>query len=225
MTDFAPTLQSWFTEFLIGQRRCEPQHHRGLPRLHAPTPALCPPAPWRPTSPTRSRPPRRSNHRRVLGNARAQRHASVATRNARLAAIHSMFSYASFRHPEHAELIARVLAIPSKTACRTVVVYLDDSEVDAVLAAPDRRTWSGQRDHAWLLLMITTGIRVGELVGLCRLDCRRGDPLTSSSPARGASRGSSPSTGPSRPPLPIGLGPTPHHPRRRCSPPGDAAGR
>ncbi len=105
-----------------------------------------------------------------------QRHASVATRNARLAAIHSMFSYASFRHPEHAELIARVLAIPSKTACQTVVVYLDDTEVDAVLAAPDRRTWTGQRDHAWLLLMITTGIRVGEFVSLCRLDLSTGRP-------------------------------------------------
>ena len=56
------------------------------------------------------------------------------------------------------------------------MVYLDDTEVDAVLAAPDRRTWSGQRDHAWLLLMITTGIRVGELVNLSRLDLSTGRP-------------------------------------------------
>jgi integrase/recombinase XerD len=99
-----------------------------------------------------------------------ERNASIATRNARLAAIHSLFSYSSFRHPEHAELIARVLAIPTKTAPRTQVVYLDDAEVDALLAAPDRRTWAGQRDHAWLLLMITTGIRVGERIGLRRSD-------------------------------------------------------
>ena len=105
-----------------------------------------------------------------------KRHASVATRNARLAAVHSLFSYSSFRHPEHAELIARVLAIPSKATSRSGVVYLDDAEVDAFLAAPDRQSWSGQRDHAWLLLMITTGIRVGELVNLRRSDLCAGRP-------------------------------------------------
>ncbi len=47
-----------------------------------------------------------------------QRHAGVATRNARLAAIHSLFSYAAFRQPEHAEQIARVLAIPTKSTAR-----------------------------------------------------------------------------------------------------------
>jgi integrase/recombinase XerD len=105
-----------------------------------------------------------------------ERHVSAATRNARLAAIHSLFSYASFRHPEHAELIARVLAIPTKAASRTTVVYLNDDEVEAVLAAPDRRTWSGQRDHTWLLLMITTGIRVSELTDLRRHDLASGRP-------------------------------------------------
>jgi integrase len=104
------------------------------------------------------------------------RHVSVATRNARLAAIRSLFAYASFRHPEHAELIARVLAIPAKTTSRVQVTYLHDPEIDALLAAPDRDTWTGRRDHAWLLLMITTGIRVGELVGLRRSDASIGRP-------------------------------------------------
>ncbi|MDQ2727192.1 MAG: hypothetical protein M3Y91_04860 [Actinomycetota bacterium] len=64
-----------------------------------------------------------------------ERGASIATRNARLAAVHSLFTYASFRHPDHAELVVRVLAIPTKTASRTQVVYLDDTEVEGICLA------------------------------------------------------------------------------------------
>ncbi len=116
------------------------------------------------------RAPRRHYRLRVLEHARSRARRQCCPRNARLAAIHSLFAYASFRRPEHAELIARVLAIPAKTTRKAQVVYLDDTEVDALLSAPDRHAWSGQRDHTRLLLMITTGIRVGELVGLQRSD-------------------------------------------------------
>lgn len=92
------------------------------------------------------------------------------TRNARLAAIHSLFSHAALRHPEHAELIARVLAIPFKNGQQNVVSYLDDAEVDALLAGPDRSTWSGRRDHLLLLLMVTTGMRVSEVTSLVHAD-------------------------------------------------------
>ncbi|MHB8431697.1 MAG: tyrosine-type recombinase/integrase [Acidimicrobiales bacterium] len=176
MTVLAPTLQSWFTDYLIGQRGASANTiaaYRDCMRLllryaherHGTQPAQLDLA--------------QLDDQTIAGfldMLEQQRNASASTRNARLAAIHSLFSYASFRHPEHAELIARVLAIPIKTATRTGVVYLDDAEVDAVLAAPDRQQWSGQRDHAWLLLMITTGIRVGELVSLCRLDVSTGRP-------------------------------------------------
>jgi site-specific recombinase XerD len=37
---------------------------------------------------------------------------SVRTRNTRLTAIRSLFRYAALRHPEHAEVIQHVLAIP-----------------------------------------------------------------------------------------------------------------
>lgn len=70
------------------------------------------------------------------------------TRNARLAAIRSLYRFASLRHPEHAELIARVLAIPSKRTKRPVVCYLTRTEIDALLGAPDRSSWLGRRDHA-----------------------------------------------------------------------------
>jgi site-specific recombinase XerD len=88
------------------------------------------------------------------------------TRNARLAAIRSMFAYAALRHPEHAETIARVLAIPAKKFDRALVTWLTEPEVDALLAAPDKATWAGRRDHAMLALDAQTGLRVSELTGL-----------------------------------------------------------
>lgn len=99
-----------------------------------------------------------------------QRGNSARTRNARLAAIHSLFSHAALRHPEHAELIAHVLAIPFKRSQQTVVSYLDDLEVEALLATPDRSSWTGRRDHLLLLLMVTTGLRVSEVTSLARAD-------------------------------------------------------
>ena len=96
------------------------------------------------------------------------------TRNARLAAIHSMFRFAALRHPEHAGLIARVLAVPAKRFERAIVSYLTAEEVDALLAAPDRGRWIGRRDHALLTLAIQTGLRVSELTGLSRGDVQLG---------------------------------------------------
>jgi site-specific recombinase XerD len=95
---------------------------------------------------------------------------SIRTRNARLAAIHSMFSYAALRHPEHAALIARVLAIPAKRADKALVTWLTDDEADALLAAPDRATRTGRRDHAMLHLAVITGLRVSELTALTTAD-------------------------------------------------------
>lgn len=94
------------------------------------------------------------------------RHNSVATRNARLSAIRSLFRYAALRHPEHAELIQRVLAMPAKRSDQNVVCYLTPDEIDALLAAPDRTTWLGRRDHALLLLAVQTGLRVSEITNL-----------------------------------------------------------
>ena len=94
---------------------------------------------------------------------------SVRTRNARLAAIHSLFGFAALRHPEHADDISRVLAIPAKRGDHTIVTYLTDTEVQALLAAPNRETRTGRRDHAMLCLAIQTGLRASELTSLtCR---------------------------------------------------------
>jgi integrase/recombinase XerD len=91
---------------------------------------------------------------------------SARTRNNRLAAIHSLYRYAALRHPEHAQTIARVMAIPTKRYQHEGVSYLDLAEIKALLRAPDRSRWLGRRDHALLLTMIQTGVRVSELTTL-----------------------------------------------------------
>ncbi len=91
---------------------------------------------------------------------------SPRTRNNRLAAIHSFYRYAALRHPEHAHTIARVLEIPTKRYERNNISYLDNQEIDALLAGPDRTTWLGRRDYALLLTAIQTGVRVSELTAV-----------------------------------------------------------
>ena len=97
-----------------------------------------------------------------------QRGLSVRSRNLRLAAIHSFFRYAAFEMPAHAAQIQRVLAIPSKRFTRKQVSFLNREEVDALLAAPDMGTWSGRRDHAFILTAVQTGLRVSEMTALKR---------------------------------------------------------
>src|SRR4029077_12696171 len=56
----------------------------------------------------------------------------------------------------------RVRAVSSKKAPRALVMYLERAEMDAVLAAPDRTTAQGRRDHALLLFLYNTGARADE---------------------------------------------------------------
>jgi integrase/recombinase XerD len=109
-----------------------------------------------------------------LDHLQAERGNSVRTRNARLAAIHSLFRFAALAHPEHAQSIARVLAIPPKRFDRALVTYLTESELDALLASCDQTSWTGRRDHAMLLLLAQTGLRISELIGLTRADVHLG---------------------------------------------------
>ena len=99
---------------------------------------------------------------------------SARTRNARLAAIHSLFSYAALRHPEHAAVIQRVLAIPTARIQRNIVSWLDPTEADALLDACDQETRTGRRDHAMFTLAIQTGLRISELIGLTVADIHTG---------------------------------------------------
>ena len=99
------------------------------------------------------------NREKIHGN-------SARTRNARLAAIHSFFRYLALNEPQYSDLIQRVLAIPSKRYAKKSVEFLTHDEVDAILAEPDQRNWSGRRDRAIILLAAQTGLRVSELIGL-----------------------------------------------------------
>jgi len=95
----------------------------------------------------------------VRGNA-------AKTRNLRLTAIRSLFTFASLRHPEHANTIARVLAIPPKRHQQRTISYLSAPEAAALINAPDGARWEGRRDRTLLTLAIYTGLRVSELTGL-----------------------------------------------------------
>ena len=105
-----------------------------------------------------------------LDHLEKQRGLSVRSRNLRLTAIHSFFRYIAFELPTHSAQIQRVLAIPNKRFTRALVRFLTRAEVDALLAAPDRSTWFGRRDHAFILMAVQTGLRLSEITGSTRDD-------------------------------------------------------
>ena len=109
-----------------------------------------------------------------LADLEQERGVGARSRNLRHSAIRSFFQYAVFESPGHASLIQRVLAIPSKRCTRKQVCHLTREEVEALLAAPDRSTWSGRRDHVLLLLAVQTGLRLSEMTGLRTTDVRLG---------------------------------------------------
>ncbi len=101
-----------------------------------------------------------------LDHLQADRHNSARSRNTRLAALRSLFRYAALRHPEHAELIGQVLAIPQKRFDKTTVSFLDAEDVRALLGAADIGRWEGRRDRTLIALAVQTGLRLSELIGL-----------------------------------------------------------
>ena len=166
MSDLAPTLQMFFTQRLLGELQASPHTvaaYRDTFRLllgfttarlgKAPSQLLLTELDVTVID-------------AFLNHLEQDRGNSVRTRNARLAAIHSLFRFAELRHPDHIHMIQRVLAIPTKRQQRTEVSFLTPTEVDALLAAPDRTMRIGRRDHALLVLAVQTGLRVSELVGL-----------------------------------------------------------
>ena len=158
-----------------------------------------------------------------LSHLEDQRETGSATRNARLAAIHSLFKYAAPKAPEHAAVISQVLAIPPRRRERAIVSYLTAEEIDALVAAPDRETWHGRRDHALLLLDVQTGLRVSELTGLTRQDIHLGAGPHVRCHGKGRKDRATPS--PPRPSRSCGPGSPSSAPAppARCSPPGPAA--
>ena len=173
MTAIAATLQGFFTERLA-QRGVSPHtvaaYRDGLRLL------LCF------VHDTTGKPPSRLDFADLdadtisafLRHLETVRHASVTTRNARLAAVHSLFRYSALRHPEHAATIGRVLAIPAKRHERTPVCFLTTAETQALINAPDCSRRTGRRDHALLLTAVQTGLRASELLGMRIADVHLG---------------------------------------------------
>lgn len=168
MTTLAPLLQTFFTQRLTTQQNASPhtvaayrdtfrlllvfaQEHTGIPPARLSLEDL-----------------NAGLISAYLDHLETRRGVSIKTRNCRLAALHSLFRFAALRHPEHAALIQRVLAIPTKRAPRPLISYLTTPEIDALLAAPDLNTRTGRRDRALLLVALQTGLRVSELTGLRR---------------------------------------------------------
>ena len=170
MSTLAPTLEAFFTERLIGQRCASPHTiaaYRDTFRLLL---FFAQKATGKTPSALNLEDLDAPLVGMFLDYLESERGNGPRTRNARLAAIHSLFRFAALRHPDHSALIQRVLAVPPKRFDRTLVSFLSDEEVDALLAAPDRSTVTGRRDHALLLFAVQTGVRVSELVGLRRED-------------------------------------------------------
>ena len=166
MSALAPVLESFFTDGLVGQRAASPHTvaaYRDTFRLLLRfAQAQVGTAPARLDLAQLDAPLIGA----FLTHLEVERHNRVSTRNARLAAIHSFFTYAALRCPEHAGLIQRVLALPHKRTERALVSFLTVEEIDALLAIPDQRRWIGRRDHTLLALVAQTGLRVSELVAL-----------------------------------------------------------
>jgi site-specific recombinase XerD len=161
----APTLQSFFTDRLLRRRQVSPRTivaYRDSLRLLLS---------WVHDT-KRIRPDRldwadldADTITRFLDHLERERNNTARTRNLRLTAIRSLFSYASLTHPEHAEVI-RVLAIPPKRFDRPEIRFLTQAQLAVLLAAPDQDRWEGRRDRALLALTAQAGLRVGELTGL-----------------------------------------------------------
>jgi site-specific recombinase XerD len=147
---------------------------------------------------------------------------SVRTRNARLAAIHSLFRFAALHHPQDAAVIQRVLAIPPKRYDQTLITYLTPPEADALLAAPDQATWTGRRDHALLALAVHTGLRVSELTALTRADIHLGNGAHVSCLGKGRKQRITPLTADITAVLHAWLADAPQRPPTRCLRPATA---
>jgi integrase/recombinase XerD len=168
--DFPVLLESFFTQRLIAQRRASPHTiasyrdtfrlllHFAQARLHKPPSQLALEDLNAPLLGT------------FLDDLENHRANGARSRNLRLTAIRSFYRYAALEAPQYSALIQRVLAMPNKRQPRRLVGFLTQPEIKALLAAPDRNTWLGRRDHALLLTDVQTGLRLSEITSLRQSD-------------------------------------------------------
>lgn len=102
---------------------------------------------------------------RFLDHLECERHNTVRSRNARLAALRSFLKFAAHRDVSSLQVIERALGVPVKRFERPMFGYLSREEILAVIGTPDG-TWIGQRDHALFLMLYNVGARVSEIIGV-----------------------------------------------------------
>ena len=109
-----------------------------------------------------------------LDHLEQSRGCTTKTRNARLAAIRSLFEYIARQEPVLLVQCGQIRAIPLKRAEHKIVDYLNEKEMQAALDAVDVNSRTGIRDMALLMLLYNTGARVSEIVALDLDDLRLG---------------------------------------------------
>jgi integrase/recombinase XerD len=80
-----------------------------------------------------------------------------------LAAVRSLAHFIATHSPEHIRWCGEIRAIPFKKVPRTLVTYLEKSEMDALLLSPSPDTAEGRRDRAVLMFLYNTGARADEV--------------------------------------------------------------
>ena len=123
-----------------------------------------------------------------LDHCEKDRQVSIGTRNCRLAALRSFFSFVAGHEPLLAAQCAEILRVPTKRAPRRSIRSMEVEEIEAILAQPNRNTPEGQRDHVLLALLYNTGARIQEVLNLCPQEIRWRRPHVSASSARGRRR-------------------------------------
>ncbi len=168
-----PTLMTrYFREWLVGQ--CNASHHTVCAYRDA-WRQLLPFVAHRCGKPVAALDLRDITGQQVIGflhSLEDERHVSIRTRNCRLAAIRSFFSFVASQEPAAAAQCSEILGIPLKRGPQASLCYLDADEVAAILAQPDRRSLLGQRDYALLALLYSTGGRIQEVLNLRPQDVR-----------------------------------------------------
>jgi site-specific recombinase XerD len=104
--------------------------------------------------------------RLFLADLEQSRECAIATRNQRLAAIHALARFVGEHSPEHIAWCGQIRCIPFKKTIKAIIPSLNKSQMDALLAAPDRQTAQGRRDHALLLFLYNSGTRAQEAAQL-----------------------------------------------------------
>ncbi len=108
----------------------------------------------------------------------SKRNCSNATRNVRLAGIHSFFRFLQYQHPENISEWQRILSIRVKKVKANTIKYLSFDGFKLLLEQPDTSTLKGRRNLAMLALMYDCAARVQEISDLKPSSIRSNKPYT-----------------------------------------------